>query len=90
MSIAIYFGRVVKQLREERRYSQEALADRANLNRTYLGEVERGVAVPSLATIAKIANAFNLSASELIARSEQQHQQLIITSQENSLRHAVV
>ena len=89
MSIAIYFGRVVKQLREEHRYSQEALADRANLNRTYLGEVERGVAVPSLATIAKIANAFNLSASELIARSEQ-HQQLILTSQENSLRHAVV
>jgi transcriptional regulator with XRE-family HTH domain len=88
MSIAIYFGRVVKQLREEHRYSQEALADRANLNRTYLGEVERGVAVPSLATIAKIANAFNLSASELLARSERQQSNL--TSQEESLRHAVV
>jgi len=89
MSIAIYFGRVVKQLREEHRYSQEALADRANLNRTYLGEVERGVAVPSLATIAKIASAFNLSASELIARSER-HQQLILASQEKSFQHAVV
>lgn len=89
MSIAIYFGRVVKQLREEHRYSQEALADRANLNRTYLGEVERGVAVPSLATIAKIANAFNLSASELIARSER-HQQLPVIPPEKSLQHAVV
>lgn len=72
MSIAIYFGRVIKQLREERRYSQEVLADRASLNRTYLGEVERGVAVPSLATINKIANALNLTASELLARSERQ------------------
>lgn len=89
MSIAIYFGRVVKQLREEHRYSQEALADRASLNRTYLGEVERGVAVPSLATIAKIASAFNLSASELIARSERQ-QQLQFSPQEKSLQHAVV
>jgi len=89
MSIAIYFGRVVKQLREEHRYSQEVLADRASLNRTYLGEVERGVAVPSLATIAKIAKALNLSASELIARSERQ-QQLTITPQEKSLQHAAV
>lgn len=75
MSIAVYFGRVVKQLREESRYSQEVLADKANLNRTYLGEVERGVAVPSLATINKIATALNLSASQLLALSEN-HQQL--------------
>ncbi len=74
-SIAVYFGRVVKQLREEARYSQEVLADKANLNRTYLGEVERGVAVPSLATINKIATALNLSTSQLIALSES-HQQL--------------
>ncbi len=70
MSINVYFGRVVKQLRDTRRLSQEALAERADLNRTYLGEVERGVAIPSLATIAKIATAFNLSTSDLIARSE--------------------
>jgi len=89
MSIGIYFGRVVKQLREEHRYSQEALADRASLNRTYLGEVERGVAVPSLATIAKIANALNLSASELIARSERQ-QKLVAAEQEKPLLQTVV
>lgn len=70
MSINVYFGRVVKQLRDTRRLSQEALAERADLNRTYLGEVERGVAIPSLATITKIATAFKLSASDLIARSE--------------------
>jgi XRE family transcriptional regulator, regulator of sulfur utilization len=70
MTIAVYFGRVVKKLREEHRYSQEALAERANLNRTYLGEVERGDAMPSLATIAKISSALDVSPSELIARAE--------------------
>lgn len=70
MSIHVYFGRVVKQLRDSQRLSQEALAERADLNRTYLGEVERGVATPSLATINKIATAFNLPTSDLIARSE--------------------
>ncbi|HSC66978.1 MAG TPA: helix-turn-helix transcriptional regulator [Cellvibrio sp.] len=89
MSITIHFGRVVRQLREEHRYSQEALADRAALNRTYLGEVERGVAVPSLSTIAKIASALNLSASELIAHSERQ-QKLIIPEQGNPLLKTVV
>lgn len=89
MSIAIYFGRVVKQLREERRYSQEVLADRASLNRTYLGEVERGVAVPSLATINKIANALNLAASELIARSERQ-EKLADAREETPLLQTVV
>jgi XRE family transcriptional regulator, regulator of sulfur utilization len=71
MSINVYFGKVVKQLRDSQRISQEALATRAGLNRTYLGEVERGIAIPSLVTIAKIATALNLATSELIARSEQ-------------------
>jgi transcriptional regulator with XRE-family HTH domain len=80
-NISVYFGRVVKRLREEARYSQEVLADKANLNRTYLGEVERGVAVPSLATINKIATALNLSTSQLIALSES-HQQLSAAEKE--------
>lgn len=80
-NISVYFGRVVKRLREKARYSQEVLADKANLNRTYLGEVERGVAIPSLATINKIATALNLSTSQLIALSES-HQQLSTAEKE--------
>jgi transcriptional regulator with XRE-family HTH domain len=65
------FGAVVRQFREQRRWSQEALADAADLNRSYLGEIERGIAVPSLATIAKLAGALELSLSELLARCEE-------------------
>jgi XRE family transcriptional regulator, regulator of sulfur utilization len=65
------FGFIVRQSRESRGWSQEVLADRANLNRSYLGEVERGSAMPSLATVEKLARAFNTSMSDLVARAEQ-------------------
>lgn len=64
------FGRVVRHYRESRRWSQEVLADAAGLNRSYLGEVERGVAIPSLLTIAKLADALGISLSVLIADCE--------------------
>jgi transcriptional regulator with XRE-family HTH domain len=46
------------------------LAERADLNRSYLGEVERGEASPSLATAAKISSALGFRLSELLARAE--------------------
>jgi XRE family transcriptional regulator, regulator of sulfur utilization len=64
------FGTVVRQRREELRWSQETLAERAALNRSYLGEVERGQVVPSLATIDKLAAALELRLSVLFARCE--------------------
>lgn len=70
MSLSIYFGKIVKRIREEHGLSQEVLADRADLNRSYIGEVERGTAMPSLGTVTKIAKALNLSPSALLARYE--------------------
>ena len=64
------FGGVVRRRREELRWSQEALADRAQLNRSYLGEVERGSVVPSLATMDKLAAALELRLSVLLERCE--------------------
>ncbi len=70
MSVSQHFGRIVKRIREEHGLSQEVLADRADLNRSYVGEVERGTAMPSLGTVTKIARALNLSSSHLLARYE--------------------
>ena len=64
------FGSAVRQRREELRWSQEVLADRAILNRSYLGEVERGHAVPSLVTMGKIAQALEVRLSTLLERCE--------------------
>ena len=65
------FGHVVRQLREARGWSQERLAGRAELNRSYMGEIERATAMPSLATAAKLAQALEVPLSALISRCEE-------------------
>jgi XRE family transcriptional regulator, regulator of sulfur utilization len=64
------FAIVVRQLREARGWSQERLANRAQLNRSYMGEIERATAMPSLATASKLALALEVPLSELISRCE--------------------
>ena len=64
------FGLAVKRLREARGWSQERLAEMADLNRSYVGEIERGSVVPSLVTLHKLSDALGLSASALLADSE--------------------
>jgi XRE family transcriptional regulator, regulator of sulfur utilization len=66
------FGLAVRLSREERGWSQELLAEMADINRSYLGEVERGEAVPSLLTIAKLAQGLGVSMTSLIGRCESQ------------------
>lgn len=67
ISLTHRFGLALRRLREQRHWSQEALAGVAGLNRSYLGEIERGAAVPSLLTLVKLAEAFGLSLTELVA-----------------------
>ena len=64
------FGPVIRELRESRGWSQEHLAGQASLNRSYMGEIERSSAMPSLATAEKLAHAFDVALSELISRCE--------------------
>jgi XRE family transcriptional regulator, regulator of sulfur utilization len=64
------FGTTVRQLREAQGWSQEVLAERANLNRSYIGELERGQAIPSLLTLQKLGQALGLSLANLLAHTE--------------------
>jgi transcriptional regulator with XRE-family HTH domain len=64
------FGRAVRDARQALGISQEELAARCELHRTYVAGVERGIRNPSLKSIAKIANGLGLSASLLFERVE--------------------
>ena len=65
----VVFGTQVRIARERRGLSQAALADASGLHRSYLGGVERGERNPSLANIARIADALDLSIAELFGGS---------------------
>lgn len=60
------FGRVVRRLREARGFTQEELAERAEISATYIGFVERGDNVPTLTIIIQIASALGTRPSELL------------------------
>lgn len=62
-------GDAIRARRQELSMSQEALADAAGINRTHMGEVERGKRNISFMGVAKIAKAMNVKASELIAKA---------------------
>jgi transcriptional regulator with XRE-family HTH domain len=68
--IAVRFGQVVRRCREARGLSQEALADLAGVSRSFLSEVERGTASPSLDTMQKLADALNEHLSFLVSQYE--------------------
>ena len=59
-SIQKTFGARVRDLRKEKDISQEALADLAGLDRSYIGGVERGERNISVGNIEKIAIALNV------------------------------
>lgn len=64
------FGAGVRALRLARGWSQERLAENSNLNRSYIGEIERGSVIASLVTLEKLAAALKLSPAALLDRSE--------------------
>ena len=59
------FGKRVRELRNERGWSQEKLAERASLHWTYVSAVERGLRTPGLDVIGRIGSALNVSPAEL-------------------------
>ena len=65
-SIMITFGRNVQSARQALGISQEELADRAGLHRTYIGMVERAERSISLQNAKKIADALNVTLDILL------------------------
>jgi transcriptional regulator with XRE-family HTH domain len=63
-------GNKIKDIRSERGLSQEQLSFDADLDRTYIGSVERGERNISIINLNKIANALNFQISEFFKNQE--------------------
>lgn len=65
VDVRIRFGKAVRNRREKLGVSQEEFADMCELDRSYVGGVERGERNLSLINVEKIALAFRVSLAEL-------------------------
>jgi transcriptional regulator with XRE-family HTH domain len=64
------FGRAVRKVREARGLSQEALAVRAGIHRTYVSSIELGKVRLGLDIAKKVANGLGVTLSDLVAEAE--------------------
>ena len=64
------FGKVIRRYRKAKRLSQEELADRSNLHRTYISELERGLKTVSLLSLFRISKALDVPAYSIIKEVE--------------------
>lgn len=66
IDILVKFGEKVKEQRRLQGLSQEQLAEKAGVHRTYVGMIERGEKNITLTNIKKFADALEISISELM------------------------
>ena len=70
MTVEAAFGQVLRELRKERGFSQEALAAEAGVARNYVSLLERGCNSVSIGVLFQFSGTLGVSASELIRRTE--------------------
>jgi transcriptional regulator with XRE-family HTH domain len=66
VEIRLRLAHNVRQLRQEKGWSQEDYADRADIHRTYVSDIERGRRNPTITIVEKLAVPFGVSASRLL------------------------
>lgn len=66
MDIQDVLARNVRVFRELKGWSQEELAERADVHRTYVSQVERGLRNPTIVIVERLAKALKITASDLL------------------------
>lgn len=70
MNLKEKFGHKIKKLREQKEYSIEYLANIANIDRTYISDIEKGKRNVSLLIIEKLSKALEVKIQELFDYEE--------------------
>ncbi|QNE33027.1 helix-turn-helix transcriptional regulator [Sphingomonas sp. NBWT7] len=66
MDIRKRLGANLRRLRLEQGWSQEEFADRADIHRTYVSDIERGARNPTITVVEKLAAPFSVAAGSLL------------------------
>lgn len=62
----VELGKKIKEARNSKGYTQEVLAEKVGIGPIYLGEIERGLKMPSLKVFIKIVEALDISADYIL------------------------
>jgi transcriptional regulator with XRE-family HTH domain len=65
MEINKFFGKKISELRKEKGFSQEKLALEANIDRTYISDIEKGNRNISLEILDKLSKTLNIHISQI-------------------------
>src|SRR5260363_151225 len=74
--LAIAFGSVLRELRQERKLTQEKFAFECELDRTYISLLELGHRLPSLATMLALSSGLKITFKHLASLVEERLQEL--------------
>ena len=76
MKLEFIFGDVLRELRKKCKISQEKLAQKCDLDRTFISLLERGKRQPSLTTIFKLSTVLGISPSKFVKIVEKKMNEL--------------
>jgi transcriptional regulator with XRE-family HTH domain len=62
-------ARRIHAMRRQRKLSLDGLAERTGLTKSFLSKIERGVSIPSIATVLKLARAFDVDVAHLFGQA---------------------
>jgi len=65
MEFLRHFAQNLRRVRKAKGWSQEELADRAGVDRTYVSGIERGVRNPTISNVKKLADALEVTVGTL-------------------------
>jgi transcriptional regulator with XRE-family HTH domain len=66
------FGEILKELRLKKDLTQQQLADYAGMDRAYISELERGLLMPSVETVFKVAKVLKVKPQHIIELMDDQ------------------
>jgi transcriptional regulator with XRE-family HTH domain len=66
----VSLGAAIRRVRQDRGVSQEELAHRSAVDRSYMSSIERGRQNPGILSVLRIAHALDMTATELMAEAE--------------------
>lgn len=64
--LAARIGQRIRQLRTETAFAFDAFVEETGLGRGYVSELERGLVVPGVGTLARVARALNVTIADLV------------------------